>query len=105
MSKPTFRYMDQKEVCAIFKLSRSTVERLVADGRLPVPYQLGKRAVRWRSDEIEACINDLPRLDGAYFWWLLLCRMAFISHLRSRSSCSVGNCMKKTICIGRLIFS
>ena len=61
-----FRYIDQKAVCAILNVSRATLERQVAEGRFPKPYKLGKRAVRWRSDEITAYINALPRLDDAY---------------------------------------
>ena len=61
-----FRYIDQKAICSIFNVSRATLERQISEGRFPKPYKLGKRTVRWRSDELEAYINNLPRMDNAY---------------------------------------
>ena len=47
-------------------VSRSKIERDVASGVLPRPYRLGKRMIAWRSDEIAAYLNNLPRHDDAY---------------------------------------
>lgn len=63
---PPIRLLSQKELLAMLGISRATFERNVAIGLLPKPIQVGKRAVRWRSDEIEECINNMPRLEDAY---------------------------------------
>ncbi len=65
-SHATVRFFNQKELLTMLGISRATFERNVAIGLLPKPIQVGKRAVRWRSDEIEACINNMPRLENAY---------------------------------------
>ena len=66
MSPTPFRFIRKPELCRTLGLSRATVERLVAEKRLPHPCKLGARSVGWRSDEIEAFINNLPRIDNAY---------------------------------------
>ena len=42
-------------------LSRASVYKMVADGRLPPPVRLSSRCVRWRESELEATIDALPR--------------------------------------------
>ena len=64
MSNIDFRFMDRKEVTKLFKISRSTLERAIADGEFPKPYQTGKRGVRWRSDEIKKHIDTLKQVDA-----------------------------------------
>lgn len=61
-----FRLISKKELCAKLGVSRATLERMVAVGILDKPVQVGKRAVRWRSDEVEAFISNMPRIDDAY---------------------------------------
>ena len=63
---PSFHLINKKELCYRLDVSRATFERMVAIGLLPRPIQVGKRAVRWRSDEVEACISNMPRLEEAY---------------------------------------
>ncbi|CAB4190054.1 Helix-turn-helix domain containing protein [uncultured Caudovirales phage] len=55
-----------KDLQRIFSTSRSSVYRLVGQGGFPASVVVGpadKRgaAVRWRSDEIQAYIDTLPR--------------------------------------------
>ena len=61
-----FQFFTKKQLCDMLSLSRATVERMVSVGLLPRPYEVGKRAVRWRSDEIAECINNMPRIENAY---------------------------------------
>jgi excisionase family DNA binding protein len=61
-----FRLIRKSELCRILGVSRATLERLVAEKHLPPPHQISSRAVRWRSDEVEAFINNLQRIDDAY---------------------------------------
>ena len=42
-------------------LSRASVYKMVADGRLPPPVRLSARCVRWRESELLATIDALPR--------------------------------------------
>ena len=46
-------------------LSCSAIYRLMRAGQFPEPVQIGPRAVRWRSNEIEDYINTRPRASGA----------------------------------------
>ncbi len=48
------KYLDEKQVCAYFGISRSTVRNWVETQELPAPHQLGPRCVRWLLSEIEA---------------------------------------------------
>lgn len=47
-------------------ISRSKAEALIAQGLLPKPYKLGARTVVWRSDEVEAALAALPKIETAY---------------------------------------
>ncbi|SBW04170.1 Phage transcriptional regulator AlpA (modular protein) [uncultured delta proteobacterium] len=60
------RFLTKKEVCLMLGLSRATVERMTAIGMLPLPIQVGKRAVRWDAAEIAGCISNMPRVEDAY---------------------------------------
>lgn len=46
-------------------LSRSTLYRIMADGRFPPSVRLGKRAVGWREADIEKWVSDLDNGRGA----------------------------------------
>lgn len=41
-------------------LSDVTIWRLVRDGKFPRPIRIGKRAIAWKSTDIEAWINARP---------------------------------------------
>ena len=49
------------EVQEMTGLSRASVYKMVADGRLPPPVRLSARCVRWRESELQATIEALPR--------------------------------------------
>ena len=49
-----------EEVCAVTKMSRSTVYKKVKSGEFPKPIRLGRRMVRWRRWEVETWISSRP---------------------------------------------
>lgn len=62
----SYHLLTVKDLQGILGLSRSSVYRLTAREEFPKPVVLGPEdsrgaAIRWRSDEIEAYINSLPR--------------------------------------------
>lgn len=58
------RLLTRGEVLARVGLSTSTIYEMMRRGAFPRPLRVGQRAVRWRSDEIDAWIADLPRGGG-----------------------------------------
>ena len=60
------RYLRKKEFCSLLGVSRSTLERLVAEKKLPPPLKLGKRTVVWDSQEVATYLSTLPRMEDAY---------------------------------------
>ena len=46
-----------KSVCDITGLPKSTVYAKMLNGEFPRPIKLGRRAVGWKSDELEAWIS------------------------------------------------
>ena len=59
----TTRLMTRPEVEARTRLSRSTIYKEMREHRFPEPVKIG-RAVRWRSDEIDKWLDNLPRATG-----------------------------------------
>lgn len=54
------------EVCRATGLSRSSLYRLIADGRFPRPVRLTATAVAWPSDEVSAWIvSKIAQRDAA----------------------------------------
>ena len=51
------------EVEQIVRLHRSTIYRLMRQGRFPLPLKLS-RAVRWRRSELEQWLEERPRATG-----------------------------------------
>ena len=47
-------------------LSRSTVYQLAASGRFPAPVRLSPRTSAWRSDDVQAWIDNLQRARPAH---------------------------------------
>ncbi|MCY3605353.1 MAG: AlpA family phage regulatory protein [Gammaproteobacteria bacterium] len=45
-------------------LSKSTLYRLIKQGHFPPPLRLTRKAVRWRSAEIQEWLSDRPRGGG-----------------------------------------
>lgn len=63
--EPESRLLRIQEVAVRCSLSKSSINRLVAQGRFPLLVQVGARAVRWWSHEVEAWLAELPRSEGA----------------------------------------
>ena len=55
---PTVSILRWRDVQPRVGISRSTAWRLQREGRFPRPVQLGRAAVGWRSDEIDAWISE-----------------------------------------------
>ena len=49
-----------EEVCAMTRMSRSTVYKKVKSGEFPKPIRLGRRMVRWRRWEVVKWISSRP---------------------------------------------
>ena len=57
----------RSEVEARTGLSRSSLYRKMRENTFPLPLQVGARAVRWPSSEIEAWLSERPRATGESF--------------------------------------
>lgn len=53
------KMMKRKEVCEMLSVSSATLHRGMAAGRFPKPYRTGQNSVRWKSNEIQECIDEL----------------------------------------------
>lgn len=53
------RMMNRKEVCSALGTSSAGLHRGMVEGRWPKPYRTGQAAVRWKSNEIQDCIDRL----------------------------------------------
>jgi excisionase family DNA binding protein len=49
-----------QEVANVLKLSKRTVWRWVAQGRLPTPVRYSRTCVRWKASAIQAHLDALP---------------------------------------------
>ena len=58
------KMLRRDEVEIICGLTRSTIYRLMREGKFPPPKRLGPRAVRWPSSEIETWLAARPRATG-----------------------------------------
>ena len=63
MDTQELRLLSLDEVRKIVPLSVSYVYQLMSEGRFPRPVQIGRRAVRWRSDELQRWIQSQPHTD------------------------------------------
>jgi excisionase family DNA binding protein len=53
-----------KDVCAMLRVSRSTLVRMTEEGLLPKPLKFGaarNATVRWHRETIEAALAAMPR--------------------------------------------
>lgn len=50
-----------KEVCELLGMSRSSIYKLIAEGRFPAPVRVSVRSVRWPVDALEAWQDTLRR--------------------------------------------
>ena len=53
------------EVVQKTKISRAAIYAMIARGEFPRPFRLGRRAVGWRVEDVEAWIADRP-LAGSW---------------------------------------
>ena len=68
MVQTTFRFVRRKELLDLLGgISRSKLEAMVASGDLPQPYHLGKRAVGWRSDEVEHALSAFSSVSASVY--------------------------------------
>ena len=56
--------LTRQQVEKILGIRRSTVYKLVREGRLPTPIQISRGCVRWSRAELIDCINSKPRATG-----------------------------------------
>ena len=54
-----FHLLTAREVCRVAAFSHATLYRLCDAGLFPKPIKIGRAAVRWRSDEVYAHIEQL----------------------------------------------
>lgn len=47
-----------KQVQALVPLHRVTLWRLMLDGSFPAPLKIGKRAIAWRADDVQAWLDS-----------------------------------------------
>ena len=58
------RLMRRSEVEGRVGLSRTSIYRLMRQGRFPEPVRVGPKAVRWPASEVEAWLAARPRAKG-----------------------------------------
>jgi len=51
--------MLRKDVCKSLGTSSAGLHRGMIDGRFPKPYRTGENSVRWKSTEVQECIEKL----------------------------------------------
>ena len=61
---PSDRLLRREEVEARCGIARTTIYRLMREGRFPEPLKVGERAVRWPESEITRWLASLPRAKG-----------------------------------------
>lgn len=54
------RFIRRREVEERVRLSRSTLYKMIAEGKFPAPHRLGKRAVRFLESDVVAWMNSRP---------------------------------------------
>ncbi len=60
-----FVMLKMRDVVAATGYSSRHIRRLVVAGTFPRPRQLGPDAVAWRSDEVQAWLDNLPEVNIA----------------------------------------
>lgn len=61
MEHDTTRIARFTEVSHISGLARTSIYRLIKDGKFPAPIKIGERAVGWRLDEITSWLESRTR--------------------------------------------
>lgn len=60
MADPLPQILRMPSVLKLTGLSRVTIWRLTKTGSFPAPVRLSKRAVGWRSDDVEEWVRSRP---------------------------------------------
>ena len=60
MSVAEKRALNLEEVLGLVSLSSATVYRMMSRGEFPRPVRVGRRAARWRSDEVDEWLASRP---------------------------------------------
>ena len=60
------RLLRRREVERITGMSRSSIYRLMQEGKFPRPVRVGPAAVRWRASDITAWIESRPVATGEF---------------------------------------
>ena len=55
----TPQILRRKQLETHIGLSRSSIYKMMADGRFPRPIKLGRRSVGWRTAEIERWLDEM----------------------------------------------
>ena len=58
------RLLTRQEVQDRCRMCRSSIYRLMSEGRFPLPIRVGLRAVRWLESEIDEYLAGRPRAEG-----------------------------------------
>lgn len=54
--------MDQKDVLATAKISRTTLWKMIKDGRFPKPIKIGS-ALRWKPETVQTWLENLEAVQ------------------------------------------
>ena len=59
MTEPSIHLLTVREVCERLSISRPTLYRKIDTGAIPKPVHIGNNCPRWRSDTLDAFLQDL----------------------------------------------
>ena len=59
------KLMRRPEVEAVVGLSTASIYRLMDESAFPRPIRIGKRAVRWRAEDVARYLKSRPTSTGA----------------------------------------
>lgn len=57
------KYLTRDGVLRLTKLSQSTMYRLRSEGKFPTPFRVGRKLVRWDSEDILGWMADQERYE------------------------------------------
>ena len=58
------KFIRRPAVEAQIRLGRSTIYKLMSEGKFPLPVKLTKKAVAWRQSDIDAWLASRPTAGG-----------------------------------------
>lgn len=59
-------WLTVNELATVLSVSKRTICRWLAEGRIPPPHQFTKRTYRWRRDEIFGLLDGGPCAPGSF---------------------------------------